>query len=137
MQKQLILFAIFGVFAAIAPAACTRTAAGDRPWVEYETSSGRLQRIEFDANKNGRNLMESVANYTPDHVVSRVEVSTHRDGTFNRVAYYTNGILDHAEEDTNGDARVRDGAVARVGTVPDGDGRFAGVDAVITTQAHK
>ena len=51
-------------------------------------------------------VMDSRAFYGPSGELSRIEVSTRRDGRFNRVEFYEAGTLVRSEEDTNGDGRV-------------------------------
>jgi hypothetical protein len=52
--------------------------------------------------------------------MSRIEVSTRRDGTVNRLEFYEGGKLVRTEEDANGDGKPekweawRDGALASV-----------------------
>jgi hypothetical protein len=50
-------------------------------------------------------VMDSRAFYGPARELVRIEVSTARDGRFNRVEFYEAGTLVRSEEDTNGDGR--------------------------------
>jgi hypothetical protein len=50
-------------------------------------------------------VMDSRAFYGPAGELVRIEVSTARDGRFNRVEFYDAGTLVRSEEDTNGDGR--------------------------------
>jgi hypothetical protein len=50
--------------------------------------------------------MDAVAFYQPVGVLARMEVSTQRNGRFDRVEIYRNGLLARTEEDTNGDGRA-------------------------------
>ena len=50
-------------------------------------------------------VMDSRAFYGPAGELVRIEVSTRRDGRFNRVEFYDGGTLVRSEEDTNGDGR--------------------------------
>jgi hypothetical protein len=89
----------------------------------------RIDYIEIDADENGKTerwdfyrrgqtlrqvgfsrfndgTMDSRVIYGADQSVARIEVSTHRDGRFNRVEIYQGGALTRSEEDTNGDGRA-------------------------------
>jgi hypothetical protein len=57
----------------------------------------------FSRLKDG--VMDSRAFYGPTGELVRIEVSTRRDGRFNRVEFYYGGTLVRSEEDTNGDGR--------------------------------
>jgi hypothetical protein len=125
----------------------------DRPAAEYDTETGRLQRLAFDSNEDGRNdaagildgarvkqieldssgngaidrwefydgqgrvtkvgmsrqddgVMDAVAIMGSDQHLVRLEVSTRRDGRFDRFEFYQAGRLARAEEDSDGDGRV-------------------------------
>ena len=125
----------------------------DTPAAEYDGATGRLQRLAFDSDDDGRNdaagildgtrvkhieidssgngaidrwdfydaegrvarvgmsrrddgVMDAVAVMGPDQHLLRMEVSTRRDGRFDRVESYQAGRLARAEEDTDGDGRV-------------------------------
>jgi hypothetical protein len=139
----------FGL-AALAVTGCTREPAAsvEPPRAEYQ--SGRLSRLTYDVNKNGRNdavgimdgariqrieldldengkterwdiygadrklekvglsrlndgVMDSQAFYNLDGALSRLEVSTARDGRFDRSEIYESGVLVRSEEDRNRD----------------------------------
>jgi hypothetical protein len=132
-------------------ASCAGTPQADAPRAEYD-ESGRLRRLTYDVNRNGRNdavsemdgtrvrwiqldldengkaerwdfyspdqrlekvglsrlndgIMDSQAFYDDRGVLTRIEVSTRRDGRFDRVEFYENGSLVRSEDDTNGDGR--------------------------------
>lgn len=156
---RLITLSIGVLALANALAGCSRTDATtmDRPRAEYDSTTGRLRRLTFDADRNGRNNAVSVMdgtrierievdtdeNGTVDHwayyddqrrlvkvgvsrqndgiidafevydqtdrtdeTVARIEVSTRRDNRFDRVEFYTGGVLARVEADTNADGRV-------------------------------
>ena len=62
-----------------------------------------LQYVGLSRLKDG--VMDSRAFYGPAGELVRIEVSTARDGRFNRVEFYDAGTLVRSEEDTNGDGR--------------------------------
>jgi hypothetical protein len=97
----------FGVLAiAIVLTGCSRTAATpvDRPAAEYDSATGRLRRLTFDANKNGRNNAVSVMDGAR---IERIEVDTDENGTADYWEFYDRGgVLARIEEDTNSDGRV-------------------------------
>ena len=140
-----------GLLLSTTGAACSRPAV-EQPRAEYDHETGRVRRIYFDFNRNGRNdavsimdgthidhieldfdedgkvdrwdfykggpsllyvglsrlkdgVMDSRAFYGPAGELIRIEVSTRRDGRFNRVEFYDAGTLVRSEEDTNGDGR--------------------------------
>ena len=111
MRKDIIIPAIASVIAALFSGACTRASVGDRPKAAYDTATGRLQRIEFDANRNGRNDAVAIMDgthlvrieldltengrvdrwdfYTPDRALEKVGLSRFDDGIMDSVAFYT------------------------------------------------
>jgi hypothetical protein len=133
-------------------AGCSRQPPGEEPRPEYDPQTGRLQRLAFDANRNGRNdsvsvmdgarilrieldldengqverwdfygadrkiekvgfasrndgILDSQAFYTSAGSLLRMEISTRRDGRFDRVEFYEAGLLVRSEEDQNQDGR--------------------------------
>ena len=104
--SRLITFS-FGAFAlAIALIGCSRAAATtvDRPAAEYDSTTGRLRRLTFDANKNGRNDAVSVMDGAR---IERIEIDTDENGTVDYWEFYDGGgVLVRVEEDTNSDGRV-------------------------------
>jgi hypothetical protein len=89
----------------------------------------RIDRIELDLDENGRldrwdfyrtdrtlesvgfsrfndGVMDARAFYGAGGKVARIELSTGRDGRFNKVEFYEAGLLVRGEEDTNGDGRA-------------------------------
>ena len=148
--KVASLVSLTAVFFACAP---SQRASQQQPAAEYDQQTGKLQRLAFDSDDDGRNdaagildgtrvkhieidttgngtidrwdfydddgrvvrvgmarqddgVMDAVAIMGPDQQPVRLEVSTRRDGTFDRVEFYQAGRLARAEEDTNGDGRV-------------------------------
>jgi hypothetical protein len=144
------LVSLLAAFVACAP---PQRASQQQPAAEYDQQTGKLQRLAFDSDDDGRNdaagildgtrvkhieidttgngaidrwdfydadgrvvrvgmarqddgVMDAVAVMGPDQLPARVEVSTRRDGTFDRSEFYQAGRLARAEEDTDGDGRV-------------------------------
>ena len=62
-----------------------------------------LQYVGLSRLRDG--VLDSRAFYGPAGELVRIEVSTARDGRFNRVEFYDAGTLVRSEEDTNGDGR--------------------------------
>src|SRR5262245_50472452 len=96
----------FGVFAlAIALTGCSRGDAttGDRPAAEYDSATGRLRRLSFDENQNGRNNAVGVMDGAR---LERIEVDTDENGTADYWEFFDSGVLTRVEEDTNRDGRV-------------------------------
>jgi hypothetical protein len=62
-----------------------------------------LERVGFSRLNDG--VMDSQSIYATDGTVARIELSTGRDGRFNRVEWYEAGVLVRSEEDTNSDGR--------------------------------
>jgi hypothetical protein len=87
----------------------------------------RIDRVEIDADENGKTdrwdfyrghalervgfsrlndgVMDSQVVYGTGNAVDRIELSTGRDGRFNRIEWYEAGKLVRSEEDTDGDDR--------------------------------
>lgn len=136
-----------------AACACVSPIGGEHPAAEYNPETGKLQRLVFDSDADGRNdavgnmdgarvtsieidstgngvtdrwdyfdssgrlvrvglarqddgVMDAVGIYAENQQLVRLDVSTHRDGRFDRAEFYEAGILVRAEEDTDGDGRV-------------------------------
>ena len=70
---------------------------------DFYLGSPSLQYAGLSRLKDG--VMDSRAFYGPAGELVRIEVSTARDGRFNRVEFYDAGTLVRSEEDTNGDGR--------------------------------
>src|SRR5688572_12919525 len=62
-----------------------------------------LERVGFSRLNDG--VMDSQSVYGTDGTVARIELSTGRDGRFNRIEWYEAGVLIRSEEDTDGDDR--------------------------------
>lgn len=111
---------------ALAPG-CER-AARDQPRVQYDPQSGRLQRLEYDANGNGRNDAVSIMDgtrvhwieldldengkvdrwdvYGPDNILQKVGFSRHNDGIPDAEAFYRpDGTLERIQLSTRRDGR--------------------------------
>lgn len=96
----------FNVLAlAIAMTGCSRGDATtvDRPAAEYDSTTGRLRRLTFDADQNGRNDAVSVMDGAR---IERIEVDTDENGTADYWEFFDDGVLTRVEEDTNRDGRV-------------------------------
>ena len=63
-----------------------------------------LERVGFSRQNDG--VMDAVAYYESEGVLSRMEVSTRRAGTFDRLEQYVDGQLARTAEDTDGDGRA-------------------------------
>lgn len=74
------------LFAAMAAVSCSRAATGDQPRVEYDKVTGRLTRLEFDANKNGKN---DGVSYMDGTRVVRIELDLDENGKVERWDFYT------------------------------------------------
>jgi len=107
---------------------CSKAPAGDRPKAEYDKSTGHLSRIEFDANKNGKNDTVSYMDgtriirieldldengkverwdfYRPDGKLDKVGLASRNDGVMDSQAFYTAaGELQRIEISTKRDGR--------------------------------
>ena len=103
--SRLITFS-FAVFAlAIALSGCSRGDAAtiDRPAAENDSATGRLRRLSFDENQNGRNNAVGVMDGAR---LERIEVDTDENGTADYWEFFDEGVLTRVEEDTNRDGRV-------------------------------
>ena len=123
-----ILLAALLVFAS----ACSRQVSGERPIADYDKTTGRLRRIEFDANKNGKNdavgfmdgtqilrveldldengKVERWDFYGHDHELEKVGFSGRNDGVMDSVAFYQpDGVVSRIELSSK-----RDGTFNRV-----------------------
>ena len=61
------------------------SAAFDRPKADYDAATGRLRRLTFDANQNGRNDAVSVMDGTR---IDHIELDTDENGAVDRWEYY-------------------------------------------------
>jgi hypothetical protein len=66
---------------------CSRadSTAFDRPKADYDAATGRLRRLTFDANQNGRNDAVTVMDGTR---IDHIELDTDEDGAVDRWEYY-------------------------------------------------
>lgn len=156
-----VVCAALGLASVVSACAGPDAAAGAAPRAEYDEATGRLRRVTFDADRNGRRdavgvmdgarvdhiQLDTDENGSTDYweyyadrrlvkvglsrqndgiidafqfyektggaqdggakdVITRIEVSTRRDGHFDRIEFYTDGILSRVEEDADGDGRV-------------------------------
>ena len=108
--------------------ACSRQPAGDRPAADYDQSTGRLRRLAFDANKNGKNDTVSYMDgtriirveldldengkverwdfYRPDGKLEKVGFASRNDGVMDSQAFYEPaGVLQRIEISTKHDGR--------------------------------
>ena len=115
------------MFLAAVVAGCTQGSAGDQPRAEYDKTTGHLARIEFDANKNGRNDTVSYMDgtriirieldldengkierwdfYGPDRKLEKVGFASRNDGVMDSQAFYTpEGAVERIEISTTRDA---------------------------------
>jgi hypothetical protein len=133
-------------------AGCSRQPAGDKPTAEYDKVTGRLKRLAYDANRNGRNDAVSIMDgtridrieldldengkvdrwdfYRPDQTLEKVGLSRQNDGVMDAQAYYTgDGALVRIEVSTRRDGRFdrtefyEAGALVRSEDDANGDGR--------------
>ena len=81
MCRQTAWF-ISGATALLVSLACS---SGDRPRADYDQQTGRLQRLEYDANRNGRNDAVSVMDGTRIH---RIELDLDENGKAERWDFY-------------------------------------------------
>ena len=135
----------------IAAAGCSRPS-GDRPHAEYDPTSGRLRRLAYDANRNGRNDAVSIMDgthihrieldldengkvdrwdfYREDRSLEKVGLSRLNDGVMDSQAFYAaDGSLQRIEASTRRDGRFNRvefyeaGALIRSEDDGNGDGR--------------
>jgi hypothetical protein len=107
---------------------CSRDTTGDRPKAEYDEETGRLRRLEYDANKNGKNDAVSFMDgtridhveldldengkverwdfYGPDRKLVKVGLSQRNDGVMDAESFYTDaGLLERIRISTKRDGR--------------------------------
>lgn len=72
-------------------------------WDFYDVGR-KLEKVGFSSKNDG--LLDAQAFYQPEGVLARMEISTARDGRFDRVEFYEAGVLVRSEEDTNRDGRA-------------------------------
>ena len=75
---------------------------------DFYTPDRKLEKVGFASKNDG--VMDSQAFYQPGTgeaaVLQRIEISTRRDGKFDRTEFYDNGRLVRSADDTNGDGRA-------------------------------
>lgn len=135
-------FLILLLIALAFPGCADRHAPTSRVLPVYDTHTGQLTELTYDADANGRvdtwvrlegaRILSAEADHDEDGridrwehyglhgTISRIEMSTHRDGWINRTELFADGALDQVHEDTDRDGRVdkwetyRDSALAAV-----------------------
>jgi hypothetical protein len=125
---------------------------GDRPRADYDPKTGKLSRLEYDANRNGRNDATSFMNgtrierieldldengkaerwdyYMADRSLEKIGFSRLNDGVMDSQAYYgSDGTLARMEVSTKRDGRFdrvefyEGGVLSRSEEDTNGDGR--------------
>ena len=71
---------------------------------DFFTEERTVEKVGLSSADDG--IMDWQAFYAPDGSLTRLAISTKRNGTFDRVEVYQNGVLVRTEEDTNGDGRT-------------------------------
>ncbi len=71
---------------------------------DYYGGQPKVQSVGFSRRNDG--VLDARAFYAANGQLARIEISTRRDGRFNRVEFYDDSRLTHATEDSNGDGRV-------------------------------
>jgi hypothetical protein len=71
---------------------------------EYYTTDQQIEKIGASRARDGN--VDTWTYFGPDGSIARLEFSAKRDGTVNRTEYYSQGTLNRAEEDTDGDTRI-------------------------------
>ncbi len=133
-------------------AGCSTQPSGEKPKAEYSPQTGRLQRLTFDANRNGRNESVSVMDgtrilrieldldengkverwdfYGPDRKIEKVGFASRNDGVLDSQAFYSaDGALQRMEISTRRDGRFDrvefydSGVLVRSEEDQNGDGR--------------
>src|SRR5438874_454128 len=95
MRKNTALFTVLPAISllAVALSSCGR-----------DRAEPKLEKVGFSRASDGT---EDAWSYLgPDGLVSRIEISTQRNGKVSRVEHYQQGRLASAEEDTDGDGRI-------------------------------
>ena len=126
-NSRLILLSIALAF----PACADRHAPPSRVLPVYDTHSGQLTELTYDVDANGRvdtwvrlegaRILSAEADHDEDGridrwehyggegahgTISRIEMSTRRDGRINRIELFADGALDQVHEDTDSDGRI-------------------------------
>lgn len=122
------------VVAVLAVAAgCSRQPSGERPRAEYDPVSGRLRRLAYDANRNGRNDAVSIMDGTR---ILRIELDLDENGKVDRWDFYREDrTLDKVGLSRLNDGVMdsqafygADGALRRIEVSTGRDGRFNRVE---------
>ena len=71
---------------------------------EYYGPGQAIEKV--GTSRLGDNTPDSWAFYDAAGMMTKLEISTHRDGTVDRVEYYEGAVRVRAEEDTNADGRT-------------------------------
>lgn len=99
---------------------------------EYYADSGQLERRRAEKvgfSLAGDEIVDAWVFHSAAGEVTRVEVSTNRDGLVDRWEHYENGLLVRVEADTDHDGRIDewstyvDGILSTTAADKDGDGR--------------
>ena len=91
---------------------------------DFYGADGELEKVGFSKLNDG--VMDAVAYYDPPGVLARMQVSTQRDGTFDRTETYQAGVLTRSADDTNADGRPdKWDEYQRVGPGTSGDPEYA------------
>jgi hypothetical protein len=70
---------------------------------DFFTEGRTVERVGLSTANDG--IMDWQAFYAPDGSLTHLAISTKRNGSFDRVEVYQNGVLVRTEEDTDGDGR--------------------------------
>ncbi len=65
---------------------------------------GTKKRIEKDLNEDYK--IDQVLIYGDDGTIIKVETDQDHDGSFERIQFYTKGVLNRLERDTDGDKEI-------------------------------
>jgi hypothetical protein len=152
MKSASFTVALFAIVAANAAAGCSRQPAGDKATAEYDNVTGRLKRLAYDQNRNGRNDAVSIMDgtrihrieldldengkvdrwdfYREDRTLDKVGLSRLNDGVMDSQAFYgADGTLERIEVSTRRDGRYdriefyEAGVLVRSQDDTNGDGR--------------
>jgi hypothetical protein len=127
-QTAYKFFAVIAL-AVVLPCGCSSKPAGDRPVADYNRVTGRLQRLVFDLNKDGKN--DSVSYMDGTHII-RVELDLDENGKVERWDFYKpDGQLDKVGFASRNDGVMdsqafyhTDGTIERIEISTHRDGRF-------------
>ena len=71
---------------------------------DFYGENGEVDKVGFSRLNDG--VMDAQAFYDGAGVLARMDVSTRRDGTFDRIETYERGVLTRSADDTNGDGQA-------------------------------